>query len=277
LIGIEVSAPALLAPVLGPNLDHRTASSINGKGIRHGGPYEAKNWWKKRLTLIAEIEHLLPDFARSCRENLDVVIIHQDSFAADYQDEEYTLFGKAIKYSCRESYKEKGARLARLPLPAEAGSPRRELIYGLGTARISHGGSNIPLQIWRRYTVWFFASPPADPLCAVSALANTWAKPVDLDELPARLRKMTDDELAVREDSVHRDFNRIRRQLQPSGAHHTFWLRGINIPTLLALASTPHRANRLLQEKLDFPIQGSALSRSELSQAGLEIRRNTNQ
>jgi hypothetical protein len=51
----------------------------------------------------------------------------------------------------------------------------------------------------------------------------------------------------------------------------------INIPTLLAFASTPHRANRLLQEKLDFPIQGSALSRSELSQASLQIRWNTNQ
>ena len=29
----------------------------------------------------------------------DLVIIHQDSFAADYQDEEYTLFGKAIKFA----------------------------------------------------------------------------------------------------------------------------------------------------------------------------------
>ena len=28
-----------------------------------------------------------------------VVIIHQDSFAADYQDEEYTLFGKALKFA----------------------------------------------------------------------------------------------------------------------------------------------------------------------------------
>jgi hypothetical protein len=51
--------------------------------------------------------------------------------------------------------------------------------------------------------------------------------------------------------------------------------RRINIPTLLA--STPYRANRLCQEKLDFPIQGSALSRSEFSQAGLEIRWNTYQ
>ena len=29
----------------------------------------------------------------------DVVIIDQDSFAADYQDEEYALFGKAMKFA----------------------------------------------------------------------------------------------------------------------------------------------------------------------------------
>ena len=49
-----------------------------------------------------------------------------------------SVFGVTIHksdylYSCRESYKEKGARLARLPLPAEAGSPRRELICGMRT------------------------------------------------------------------------------------------------------------------------------------------------
>jgi hypothetical protein len=54
---------------------------------------------EKETALIAEIERLLPDFARSCRESSDVVIIHQDSFAADYQDEEYALFGKAMKFA----------------------------------------------------------------------------------------------------------------------------------------------------------------------------------
>jgi hypothetical protein len=49
--------------------------------------------------LTAEIENLLPDFARSCRDETDVVIIHQDSFAADYQNEEYVLFGKALKFA----------------------------------------------------------------------------------------------------------------------------------------------------------------------------------
>src|SRR2546427_3521818 len=58
-----------------------------------------KGLLEKETALIAEIERLLPDFARSCRDSADLVIIHQDSFAADYQDEEYTLFGKAIKFA----------------------------------------------------------------------------------------------------------------------------------------------------------------------------------
>ena len=58
-----------------------------------------KELLEKETALSAEIERLLPDFARSCRDSADLVIIHQDSFAADYQDEEYTLFGKAIKFA----------------------------------------------------------------------------------------------------------------------------------------------------------------------------------
>lgn len=53
----------------------------------------------KQTARVAEIERLLPDFARSCRGSEDVVLIHQDSFAADYEDHEYTLFGKAIKFA----------------------------------------------------------------------------------------------------------------------------------------------------------------------------------
>jgi hypothetical protein len=50
------------------------------------------------MALTAD-KRLLPDFARSCRDSADLVIIHQDSFAADYQDEEYILFGKALKFA----------------------------------------------------------------------------------------------------------------------------------------------------------------------------------
>lgn len=49
--------------------------------------------------LAAEIMRLLPDFAKACRESKELIIIHQDSFAADYQDDEYALLGKAIKFA----------------------------------------------------------------------------------------------------------------------------------------------------------------------------------
>jgi len=54
---------------------------------------------ERKAALSAEIRRLLPDFVESCLKNQDMVIIHQDSFAADYQDDEYVLLGKAIKFA----------------------------------------------------------------------------------------------------------------------------------------------------------------------------------
>jgi hypothetical protein len=54
---------------------------------------------EKEAALTAKIDHLLPDFVKSCRERADAVIIHQDSFAADYQDDEYALLEMAIKFA----------------------------------------------------------------------------------------------------------------------------------------------------------------------------------
>jgi hypothetical protein len=54
---------------------------------------------QKEAALSAEIRRLLPDFVRSCLKSDEVVIIHQDSFAADYQQDEYALLGKAIKFA----------------------------------------------------------------------------------------------------------------------------------------------------------------------------------
>jgi hypothetical protein len=54
---------------------------------------------QREAALSAEIRRLLPDFVESCRNNEDVVIIHQDSFAADYQPDEFSLLGKAIKFA----------------------------------------------------------------------------------------------------------------------------------------------------------------------------------
>jgi len=45
------------------------------------------------------MENLLPDFVRSCREKNDVVVLHQDAFAADYQEDEYNFLGIAIKFA----------------------------------------------------------------------------------------------------------------------------------------------------------------------------------
>ncbi len=43
---------------------------------------------------------MLADFARTCRaQDTPVVIMHQDAFAADYQEEEYRLVGMAIKFA----------------------------------------------------------------------------------------------------------------------------------------------------------------------------------
>lgn len=58
-----------------------------------------KELMEKETALTAEVQRLLPDFVNSCRDKADVVIIHQDAFAADYQDHEYALLGKAIKFA----------------------------------------------------------------------------------------------------------------------------------------------------------------------------------
>lgn len=55
---------------------------------------------RKEANLIAVVEEILPDFARACRaHDTPVVIMHQDAFAADYQEEEYRLIGLAIKFA----------------------------------------------------------------------------------------------------------------------------------------------------------------------------------
>lgn len=54
----------------------------------------------KEANLIAAVEKMLPDFARACRApDTPIVIMHQDAFAADYQEEEYRLVGMAIKFA----------------------------------------------------------------------------------------------------------------------------------------------------------------------------------
>jgi hypothetical protein len=54
---------------------------------------------QRESNLLTAIQQRLPDFAKACAADVDVVLLHQDSFAADYQEPEYTLLGMAIKYA----------------------------------------------------------------------------------------------------------------------------------------------------------------------------------
>ena len=56
-------------------------------------------------TLMATVEHYIPDFARGVEEisaeneEASLMIFHQDVFAAGYDFDEYTLLGMAVKYA----------------------------------------------------------------------------------------------------------------------------------------------------------------------------------
>ena len=54
---------------------------------------------QRESNLIATIRKKLPDFARMCADDAEYVLLNQDAFAADYQDDEYALLGMAIKYA----------------------------------------------------------------------------------------------------------------------------------------------------------------------------------
>jgi hypothetical protein len=53
---------------------------------------------KRESSPIATIRKNLPDFAKACAEDTEIVLLRQDAFAADYKEAEYTLLGMAIKY-----------------------------------------------------------------------------------------------------------------------------------------------------------------------------------
>jgi hypothetical protein len=54
---------------------------------------------QRESRLIATIRRKLPDFAKACADDTELVLLHQDSFPTDYQEDEYTLLGMAIKYA----------------------------------------------------------------------------------------------------------------------------------------------------------------------------------
>jgi hypothetical protein len=52
---------------------------------------------KREKVLRMAMERRLPEFVKSCRENGDPLLIHQDPFGADY--DEYRQLGTAIKFA----------------------------------------------------------------------------------------------------------------------------------------------------------------------------------
>ena len=57
-------------------------------------------------TLQATVEHYLPQFATAVRKaagesggEAGQIVLHQDAFAAGYDEDEYTLLGMAVKYA----------------------------------------------------------------------------------------------------------------------------------------------------------------------------------
>ena len=53
----------------------------------------------RKSRLIRTVQEQLPEFVNACSAAVDVVLLHQDAFAADYQDAECSLLGMAIKYA----------------------------------------------------------------------------------------------------------------------------------------------------------------------------------
>ena len=64
---------------------------------------------QREANLIATIRAKLPDFARMCADDSELVMLHQDAFAADYQEDEYLLLGI-------------GAQVRRTPWEGSAGN-----------------------------------------------------------------------------------------------------------------------------------------------------------
>jgi hypothetical protein len=54
---------------------------------------------QRESDLIATIRKTLPEFAKACAGETDLVLLHQDAFATDYKEDEYRLLGMAIKYA----------------------------------------------------------------------------------------------------------------------------------------------------------------------------------
>ncbi len=54
---------------------------------------------QRQSELVSRVQSSLPDFVKACAADVDTVLLHQDAFAATYQEDEYSILGMAIKYA----------------------------------------------------------------------------------------------------------------------------------------------------------------------------------
>jgi hypothetical protein len=54
---------------------------------------------QRQSELVSRIQSSLPEFVKACAAVADMVVLHQDAFAAAYQEDEYALLGMAVKYA----------------------------------------------------------------------------------------------------------------------------------------------------------------------------------
>ena len=84
-----------------PNGVRHAPFRTKGEGLksRERVNMDANELKRREDALVEEIVKRLPEFVRMCDQDVEVVLLHQDAFAAAYQDEEYRLLGMAIKYA----------------------------------------------------------------------------------------------------------------------------------------------------------------------------------
>jgi hypothetical protein len=78
---------------------HLTICSRPPKLIHDPSRAQSMNINQRAIALQVEVERQLPDFVQLVRNQQGEIVLHQDAFAADYQDHEFVLLGKAIKYA----------------------------------------------------------------------------------------------------------------------------------------------------------------------------------
>ncbi len=99
--GTQADSPARNRSVQGKRACQPTAScfTLGYAGSCYNSLMSEFHQMQRESLLISQIREHPPEFAEACASDVDVVLLNQDAFAADYRDEEYKLLGMAIKYA----------------------------------------------------------------------------------------------------------------------------------------------------------------------------------